>query len=164
MAFKKWFCNHPINKQIFRTNLQKVRTKSYKNFVLCKTKQDLLKYWSYMELSKFDLNLNEIRIRSGGIGNVYKAKHNLWHSKKIINLYLGINEQRGVIMVTKIRARMKMVYNLTETKEQVVSNVMLTQVNDDEMLQNIPNMHQFSQKLRCMFVYYMSNIMTIFVH
>ena len=76
-------------------------------------------------------------LKGAGEANLLKAKFNVYHSKEVIEMYLGILDKKEVIIVKNVRAKMKMVYNKQEVKAGAKSNVMIRYT--ENTLEEIPN-------------------------
>lgn len=149
-AFK---LQNPINKNAFQDHLRAIKNKSG-NFIEVKCLNDILKYWKKEEIHEFYLTKDELITRGGGVGNYYKSRFSLWHSKSVLKIFIGIRNRKNVIIIQHIRSRYKMVHNENEIRSSAMSSVMLTLLPKGKEMKNLPNSEfQFSLKMRCMYYY-----------
>ena len=101
MTFREWFDKHPISDEVNQQIMAELpyRDSPNSNWRLVNGLKDILNYWDRDLIEKFRLDDFGIAIKGGGFGNIGKAKHALWASRFVVQLYIGINDWKGVIVV-----------------------------------------------------------------
>ena len=150
MCMLCWWRNHPITKEEFTNSKLMIKDGSprslYKQIGCI---DDIKKWWTPEQIDMFRLSDEEITIKGGGIGNWYKARQALWQSRHVIEIYIGVGDKAGTIIVKNIRMKMKVISEKKKVKPGTTSTVMLKRVGEIKGLKNIDNSpYQFSKKMR----------------